>query len=272
MERLLEWILPNVISLMKDPVTTDWEDEIHSPEEGDFAEQRLKLESTDLVKKLESFSWPEHIEIASIMHRLHLMQEEVDQKHSRKEGDFAEQRLKLEITDLVKKLESFSWPEHIEIASIMHKLHLMQEEVDQNDWVEMGLTGLPSYGVESYCFKNVSDVYDELRVARAAAMATCNYAQVSDEQQKLDTMIINGRNVVACTIIGNVSGCKLKEFVTLITACFQRDISVTDPDLISQLCLARHKMWPCEEKKVKENSRRRTRRRSRHRTPLSEPE
>ena len=163
MERLLEWILPNVISLMKDPVTTDWEDEIHSP-----AEQRLKLESTDLVKKLESFSWPEHIEI----------------------------------------------------ASIMHKLHLMQEEVNQNDWVEMGLTGVPSYGVESYCFKNVSDVYDELRVARAAAMATCNYAQVSDEQQKLDTMIINGRNVVACTIIGNVSGCKLKEFVTLITAFF----------------------------------------------------
>ena len=85
-------------------------------------------------------------------------------------------------------------------------------------------------------------------------------------------MIINGRNVVACTIIGNVSGCKLKEFVTLITACFQRDISVTDPDLISQLCLARHKMWPCEQKKVKENSRRRTRRRSRRRTPLSEPE
>ena len=93
MERLLEWILPNVISLMKDPVTTDWEDEIHSP-----AEQSLKLESTDLVKKLESFSWPEHTEIASIMHRLHLMQEEVDQKHSRKEGDFAEQRLKLEIS------------------------------------------------------------------------------------------------------------------------------------------------------------------------------
>jgi uncharacterized protein YfkK (UPF0435 family) len=267
MERLLEWILPNVISLMKDPVTTDWEDEIHSP-----AEQSFKLESTDLVKKLESFSWPEHTEIASIMHRLHLMQEEVDQKHSRKAGDFAEQRLKLEITDLVKKLESFSWPEHIEIASIMHKLHLMQEEVNQNDWVEMGLTGEPSYGLESYCFKNVSDVYDELRIARAAAMATCNYAQVSDEQQKLDTMIINGRNVVACTIIGNVSGCKLKKFVTLITACFQRDLSVTDPDLISQLCLARHKMWPCEEKKVKENSRRRTRRRSRRRTPLSEPE
>lgn len=220
MERSLEWILPTVISLMKDPVTTDWEDEIHSREEGDFAEQRLKLE----------------------------------------------------ITDLLKKLESFSWPEHIEIASIMHKLHLMQKEVDQNDWVEMGLTGLPSYGVESYCFKNVSGVYDELRVARADAMATCNYAKVSDEQQKLDTMIINGRNVVACTIIGNVSGCKLKEFITLITACFQRDISVTDPDLISQLCLARHKMWPCEQKKVKENSRRRTRRRSRHRTPLSEPE
>ena len=215
MERSLEWILPTVISLMKDPVTTDWEDEIHSP-----AEQSFKLESTDLVKKLESFSWPEHIEI----------------------------------------------------ASIMHKLHLMQEEVDQNDWVEMGLTGLPSYGLESYCFKNVSGVYDELRVARADAMATCNYAKVSDEQQKLDTMIINGRNVVACTIIGNVSGCKLKEFITLITACFQRDISVTDPDLISQLCLARHKMLPCEQKKVKENSRRRTRRRSRHRTPLSEPE
>ena len=79
MERSLEWILPTVISLMKDPVTTDWEDEIHSREEGDFAEQRLKLEITDLLKKLESFSWPEHIEIASIMHKLHLMQEEVDQ-------------------------------------------------------------------------------------------------------------------------------------------------------------------------------------------------
>ena len=220
-ERALEWILPTVISLMKEPVATDWEDEIHSREEGDFAEQRLKLE----------------------------------------------------ITDLVMKLESFSWPEHIEIASIRHRLHLMQEEVHQNDWVEMGLTGLPSYGVESYCFKNVSGVYDDLRVARADAMATCNYAKVSDEQQKLDRMIINGRNVVACTIIRNVSDCQSTEFITLITACFQRDISVTDPDLISQLCLARHKMWPCEQKKkVKKNVRRRTKRRSRHSSPFSEPE
>ena len=155
-----------------------------------------------------------------------------------------EQCLRAEITDLLSKLSAFVWPDRIEIASLIDRLRAMHEEVDV-----------------IHCFTSVASVHDDLKAARRNAMQTCD----KDQQEELDAMIPIVRNVVACAIVRHTERYPSTNFNALIDVAFNRTVDVTDPNLRSQLGLARKKLWPDEKKEPSSNRPMRRRRRTRNR-------